>query len=310
MTKRSRNYRLDTNTYPNKTNRKDQIPVSQRSSNVSYVDTSGGEETRPNTTYSDITYASIDNPITPREIYNYVRRALPKAIADTSVSEDVFLVLLEEELAYFCTLPAGSEKKWNFLTAKQVLQLQRGNDEYQLSSNFKKMISVWADVDCRLVTRKSEFKFIPWEQTDFPSGVNFYSIRNNRIKFFKYKTDLSKCNNCGRCNDCLQFVGRINLHYYYEPTTIASMDQPIRWFPEFTSARKYLIEKMKERVSQKAGQIYTSPLAESFYSEILEWDGHGRTIQNKAQHDRNMFDFSKMHSRSGTSHTGGYRNYW
>lgn len=250
--------------------------------------------------YSDIIYADTSKAITPRDIFDQIKRRIPEVVGNCGIDDGVFIELLKTELALFTAL---GTHKWNFLTVRQTLQLQHGILEYALPSNYDQMIAVWFDRDCRFTgfDRKVEVIQVDTEKSNFVSGYNFYDITGGRIKFInsQLENSIENCNHCGHCNYCNNITGSVKLHYHITAPSPEQIDEEMQWFPANPMAIEYIKERLISAIYLRAGQSpYLSTNAETFFNGLMKWDSNYWPIANKRGNDTVLISYKNLHKRT------------
>ncbi len=249
--------------------------------------------------YGDIIYADTTKGLTPRTIFDQIKRRIPEVVGNCGVDEEVFLELLAKEVTLFT---AVGGHKWNFLTVEQTLNLQNGQLEYKLPNNYDQMIAVWLERDCSLNEsgRRVEIIQLDTEKRNFVSGVNFFDVTGGRLRFINLVINdkLESCGNCHQCNACNSIKGTVKLHYHITAPVSQNIDEEMLWFPAHPSALEYFKEKLIAAIYLRAGQSpYISPDAETFFNDLMKYDSNYWPVINKRTNDIQFINFRNIHSR-------------
>lgn len=244
-----------------------------------------------------IVITSDDTSYTPRMMRDNINIEYPQSVGACNIDETVFLAKFQTLLMTF--IGEGSHK-WNFLTVEQITKLIPGQTAYKLPENYDKMISVSLDPDCLLnpYNKPIELTYLDYQQTSFPYGKNYYSLRNNNIYFHNQQVEegMKKCNNCGKCSTCQKIKGSIKLKYHITAPIPTSMDQSMSWMSQH--AYFYLKTKMALDLHILADQSPSAMLvndANNLFHNLQSWDSNLVPVKNKQVNNKRYFDFTNMY---------------
>ncbi len=281
-------------------NKPQRDPVNIPGSPHTEIRTSANDTTRFKTeVVGSIIYANTTKPITPKLIFDQIKKRIPEIVGNCGVTDEVFLELLRSQIAL---LTAEGNHKWNFLAVEQIINLNPGKRSYKLPDNYDQMIAVWFDRDNRLndKPRKVELIQLDSEKKNFIAGVNYFEVVNNVFKLINFRFDdfLNQCGECGVCQYCQNYQGPIHLHYHIVPQSPETMEERIMWFPSNPKALEYIKEKLIERIYQRAGQApYISPDASIYFNDLMKWDSNYFPINNKSSSQLRVIDFRNIHNK-------------
>jgi hypothetical protein len=239
--------------------------------------------------YISTVYAN-SKAVSGLDFYEEIRLAMPESIGACGVDRNVFMSLLNSELLSMCTIDSGH---WNFLIAETVLALKPGQTKYELPGNFQQAIDVWTEDDCGLGSKREILSRLS-VQRQFADAINLYSIEGGYINFtnIALNSRMKSCNHCGECNNCKAYSGTVKIRYFSNPSFPRGIEDKIYWFPRNPYAFYFIVEKMKEAISNRIDQFpLQSDKAMSYYNTLKQWDSNINPIVNKGAYDAPIISF-------------------
>ena len=224
---------------------------------------------------------SRSNVVYPKEIIKTANKLALSVNCSCFGDDTKYLALFIDVLNSF--LADALEFKFNFLLSTLPIHLNKGEDRYELPSNFHTQSNLFMNKGCCLYGNNHQrFTFQPYEVWSETTEYYTYTINGYNLYIRVPEADHK--------NESKE--GDLRFEYYYIPSMPESVNDGIYWLPSNPIIVQYLVGLMREKIDEKIN--YNFPDKQKLWKSIMAFTTGKNNVNSNKKINKKHFTFKKF----------------